>query len=101
MVAEHSLLFSVPGSDPALKPAMILCHLDVSPIEEGSESAWTHPPFSGHVDDTFVWGARRHRPPAPFHPPYARAPRHASLAARRTGVADSRGTPPCPEPGQT
>jgi hypothetical protein len=49
-------------SDAALKPTMLLCHLDVSPIEPGTEAKWTHPPFSGAVDEEFVWGA----PSAPY-----------------------------------
>jgi carboxypeptidase PM20D1 len=26
------------------------------PVEEGTESRWTHPPFGGAVADSFVWG---------------------------------------------
>ena len=56
-VADYSLLYHIAGSDTALKPAMYLCHLDVVPVEPGTEGSWTHPPFSGTIDDTFVWGA--------------------------------------------
>lgn len=56
-VGGYSLLYSLKGSEPSLKPAMLLCHLDVSPIEQGSEASWTHAPFSGAVDGEFVWGA--------------------------------------------
>ena len=31
-------------------------HMDVVPIEPGTESSWTHPPFSGDVADGFIWG---------------------------------------------
>jgi acetylornithine deacetylase/succinyl-diaminopimelate desuccinylase-like protein len=37
------------------KPNIILQHhLDVVP--EGDSSLWKYPPFSGHIDDTAVWG---------------------------------------------
>lgn len=32
-----------------------LGHLDVVPVEAGTESKWKHPPFSGVVADNFVW----------------------------------------------
>jgi carboxypeptidase PM20D1 len=55
-VAEHSLLYAWPGSDPALPPALVMAHQDVVPVEEGTETAWSHPPFDGQVDGGFVWG---------------------------------------------
>ncbi|MBK5187032.1 MAG: M20/M25/M40 family metallo-hydrolase [Gemmatimonadaceae bacterium] len=35
---------------------MMMSHLDVVPVEAGSENAWTHAPFSGDIADGFVWG---------------------------------------------
>jgi carboxypeptidase PM20D1 len=55
-VATHSLLYSWPGSDPSLKPLLLAGHLDVIPVEPGSEGTWRHEPFSGRIDDGFVWG---------------------------------------------
>ena len=51
-----SLLYTWPGSDTALAPALLLAHMDVVPVEPGTESRWTHPPFSGAIADGFVWG---------------------------------------------
>mgnify|MGYP001554356785 FL=1 len=34
----------------------MMAHMDVVPVEPGSESAWTHAPFSGDIADGFVWG---------------------------------------------
>jgi hypothetical protein len=31
-------------------------HLDVVPVEAGTESRWKQPPFTGVVADSFVWG---------------------------------------------
>jgi carboxypeptidase PM20D1 len=56
VVADYSLLYTWPGKDPALPPILLMSHLDVVPVEPGTEKSWTHPPFSGDVADGFVWG---------------------------------------------
>ena len=53
---DHSLLVALAGSDPALKPVMLMGHMDVVPVVPGTEADWTHAPFSGYVDDTYIWG---------------------------------------------
>ena len=53
---DHSLLVTLSGSDPALKPVVLMGHMDVVPVVPGTEDDWTHAPFSGHVDDTYIWG---------------------------------------------
>lgn len=55
-VADYSLLYRWPGADPALKPCLFMAHIDVVPIERGTEEEWTHPPFSGEIADGFIWG---------------------------------------------
>jgi carboxypeptidase PM20D1 len=55
-VNTHSLLYTWRGADPALKPILIVGHLDVVPIEPGTESSWTEAPFSGRVSDGYIWG---------------------------------------------
>lgn len=55
-VAGGSLLFRWPGSDPQQAPLLLMGHLDVVPVEPGTESRWTHPAFAGVVDGSFVWG---------------------------------------------
>ena len=35
---------------------VLMAHMDVVPVEEGTEGAWTHPPFSGEVADGHIWG---------------------------------------------
>lgn len=55
-VGQHSLLFTWKGSDPQRKPILLMAHQDVVPIDPGTETRWTHPPFGGVVKDGFVWG---------------------------------------------
>lgn len=56
IVAGHSLLYTWPGRDASLPPLVLTGHLDVVPVEPGTEARWTHPPFSGAVADGFIWG---------------------------------------------
>jgi carboxypeptidase PM20D1 len=51
-----SLLFTWPGKDPKAKPILLLAHIDVVPVEPGTEKQWTHPPFAGDIADGFIWG---------------------------------------------
>ncbi|HMF56253.1 MAG TPA: M20/M25/M40 family metallo-hydrolase, partial [Pyrinomonadaceae bacterium] len=56
LVADYSLLYTWKGSDQSLKPMLLAGHQDVVPIEPGTESRWTHPPFDGQIADGYVWG---------------------------------------------
>ena len=56
VVGAHSLLYTWKGSDPGAKAIALLAHQDVVPVAPGTESLWTHAPFSGAVDGGFVWG---------------------------------------------
>ncbi len=56
VVGGLSLLYTWPGSNPSLNPIMLLAHQDVVPIAPGTEGDWTVPPFSGAVQDGFIWG---------------------------------------------
>jgi carboxypeptidase PM20D1 len=56
VVAPANLLFKWTGADTTLEPIVMMAHMDVVPVEEGSESNWTHSPFSGDIADGFVWG---------------------------------------------
>jgi carboxypeptidase PM20D1 len=55
-VAELSLLYTWPGTDPALKPVLLLAHQDVVPVEAESVEGWSFPPFAGELRDGFVGG---------------------------------------------
>lgn len=56
VVNEYSLLFTWKGSEPALEPILLMAHMDVVPVEGGSETEWAHPAFAGEIADGFVWG---------------------------------------------
>jgi carboxypeptidase PM20D1 len=56
VINDYSLLYKWTGSDTSLKPVAILAHIDVVPIEPGTESKWKYDPFSGAVAEDYVWG---------------------------------------------
>lgn len=56
IIAEHSLLYTWKGSDPGLKPVLLLAHQDVVPADNENNSRWTHPPFLGAIVDGHIWG---------------------------------------------
>ncbi|WFD33667.1 Gly-Xaa carboxypeptidase [Malassezia cuniculi] len=58
IVHEHGLLFTWKGSDPALKPLVLMAHQDVVPVAPDSRSDWKEPPFAGTIDleHQTVWG---------------------------------------------
>lgn len=52
----HSVLITLPGTDPALRPALFMSHQDVVPVVEGTEGDWRYPPFSGAIAEGCIWG---------------------------------------------
>ncbi|HIG41779.1 MAG: M20 family peptidase [bacterium] len=56
VVNEYSLLYRWQGSDPELKPVILMSHMDVVPVIEGTQDQWEHPPFAGTIDAGFIWG---------------------------------------------
>ncbi len=55
IVGDYSLLYTWKGSDAALKPILLIGHMDVVPVEPGTEGEWERPPFSGDIADGFIW----------------------------------------------
>jgi len=55
-VAGYSGLLEGPGAQASLQPALFMSHIDVVPVEPGTEEEWTHPAFEGVVADGVVWG---------------------------------------------
>jgi len=56
IVAGGSLLYTWRGLDPGKFPVLLMGHLDVVPVEPGTEAAWQKPPYSGAIEGGFVWG---------------------------------------------
>jgi len=55
-IPPYGLLLHWKGIDSKLKPVLLMAHQDVVPIAPNTTSQWDHPPFSGAIDDEFVWG---------------------------------------------
>ncbi len=51
----HSLLYRWKGKNASLPPVLYMAHLDVVPVEQG-EQAWEYPPFSGAIEQGYIWG---------------------------------------------
>ena len=56
VVNNYSLLYTWEGRDKTAKPILLAAHMDVVPIEPGTESDWTHPPYAGVIADGHIWG---------------------------------------------
>lgn len=56
LVGDLSLLYTWPGSDPGARPIVVMAHQDVVPVAPGTDKDWTVAPFSGALQDGFVWG---------------------------------------------
>ncbi len=56
IVGKYGLVYSWPGTDAAAPPIGLMAHQDVVPIAPGTEADWQQPPFSGNLNDGFVWG---------------------------------------------
>jgi carboxypeptidase PM20D1 len=54
-INEASLLYRWDGRADCA-PLVLAAHQDVVPIEPGTETEWTHAPFSGAIADGYVWG---------------------------------------------
>lgn len=55
-VGAHSWLLRWPGREAGPAAALVMGHIDVVPVEPGTEARWEQPPFSGAIADGFVWG---------------------------------------------
>ncbi len=56
IINNYSLVYFWKGSESSLLPGLFLAHYDVGPVEDRSLIKWEQPPFTGHIDDQFVWG---------------------------------------------
>ena len=56
IIGEKSLVFTWKGTDASAPPLVLMAHMDVVPVEPGTEGKWTHGAFSGDIAEGFVWG---------------------------------------------
>jgi len=56
VVNDYALLYTWRGTDTTLPPVVLMAHMDVVPVEPGTEGRWTHPPFDGAVAEGYIWG---------------------------------------------
>ncbi len=50
---DFAYIFRWEGKNSKAKPVLFMAHFDVVPAQEGE---WTHPPFSGDIEDGKIWG---------------------------------------------
>lgn len=57
-VNTYGMLYTFKGiaSAHALKPVLLMGHLDVVPVNEETLNQWEHPPFSGSYDGEWIYG---------------------------------------------
>lgn len=53
---EFSFLYKLEGSEPKLKPIILMAHLDVVPVIEKNLADWKQPPFEAKIVDGVIWG---------------------------------------------
>jgi carboxypeptidase PM20D1 len=56
VINDYSLLIIWDGTDNSRKPVLFTSHIDVVPVEPGTESGWTHPAFAGVIADGNIYG---------------------------------------------
>jgi len=56
IIGKYSLLFTWHGREKDLKPVLFLAHLDVVPVEGGTDVSWAYPPFAGEIEEGYIWG---------------------------------------------
>jgi len=56
IIADYSLLYTWPGNSEGSRPILLMSHLDVVPVEPGTESHWEQPPFGGKTAGGYIWG---------------------------------------------
>ena len=52
-LAKYSLLYSIQGKNPKLKPFLFSAHMDVVPARHVNR--WKHPPFDAYADEEFIY----------------------------------------------
>jgi len=56
LINEYSLVYYWKGTDTEKSPVLFLGHYDVVPAESSTLKQWAHSPFSGYIDNEWIWG---------------------------------------------
>ncbi len=56
LVNNYNILYKWEGTDTKINPIILTAHYDVVPVEESSSHEWINDPYSGEIDNGFVWG---------------------------------------------
>ncbi len=54
LISSYTLHYTWEGTDKFLEPILLTAHQDVVPA--GDPAAWDHDPFSGDIEDGYLWG---------------------------------------------
>ncbi len=55
-INTFSMVYEWRGTDPSLKPIILMGHMDVVPVAEDNIDEWDHPPFGGEIRDGMIYG---------------------------------------------
>lgn len=55
-LVDYSLLYKWPGKNSDTSPIVLMAHMDVVPLEPGTESLWSVDPFEGIIKNDTIWG---------------------------------------------
>jgi len=56
MFSDLTPLYFWEGSDPSLDPILLMGHYDVVPVDSTDLEHWQYAPFSGEIEDGYIWG---------------------------------------------
>ncbi|MCX2982630.1 M20/M25/M40 family metallo-hydrolase [Halieaceae bacterium IMCC14734] len=56
VINDFSLVLVWRGSETTAKPVLFTAHMDVVPVEPGTEADWTHPAFDGVIENGVIYG---------------------------------------------
>ncbi len=55
-INHFSALYQWAGTNPDLKPVVLVAHLDVVPVPDEDINEWKAAPYSGEIKDEIIWG---------------------------------------------
>ena len=56
VIGNYSLIFEWEGTNPTLKPVILMAHFDVVPVDSSTVKDWLYPPFAGEIHDGRIFG---------------------------------------------